>query len=219
MARAHSLHGAIVGLALAPLAWHLDPGMGPVLGSAAWTLGTTVGSLVPDLDHPKSKLTHALGPVTWLINKILVRLSKSVYYLTRSNQDYPDTNGHRCLTHTPVFAAVLAAAVSWGLAATDARPAAVLVGAALGTGCLAHLFGDSLTNSGVPWLWPLRSRSTGRRWQHYGIPKVMRFETGGGTSHGKALTWKAHGEHIVTGLSALLVVVVPLAYLWEGWGV
>jgi membrane-bound metal-dependent hydrolase YbcI (DUF457 family) len=219
MSRGHLLHGAIAGLALAPLAWHLDPALGPVLGSTAWIAGTTVGSLVPDLDHPKSRLTKALGPITWVLNKVLVRLSKAVFYATRTNRDYKDTNGHRCLTHTPVFAAVLAVGVSMGLEATSAHGAAVLLGASLGAGCLAHLFGDSLTNSGVPWLWPLKDRRTGRRWQHYGIPRSLRFETGGGTSHGKALTWAAHGEHIVTGLSMAVVVVLPFTYVWLGWGV
>lgn len=216
MSRGHMLHGAIAGLALAPL---MPPVLGPVATPALWVAGTTVGALVPDLDHPKSRLTKALGPITWILNKILVRLSKAVYYATRSNRDYPDTNGHRCLTHTPVFAAVLAVGVSMGLEATSAHAVAVLVGGALGAGCLAHLFGDSLTNSGVPWLWPLKDRRTGRRWQHYGIPKALRFETGGGTSHGKALTWAAHGEHIVTALSAVVVVALPVWFETMGWGV
>lgn len=54
---------------------------------------------------------------------------------------------HRGLTHTPLFAAGIAAA----LFAAGRRRAAG--GAALGIG--SHLVVDTLTRSGVPWLYPL----------------------------------------------------------------
>lgn len=215
MAPGHMTHGALAGLVVAPLVPHP---LGLVPTTVLVVAIGTVGGLVPDLDHPKSRLSHALGPVTWLLNKILVRLSKAVFYATRTNRDYKDTNGHRCLTHTPVFAAVLAVGAFIGLEATSAHALAVPVSVALGAGCIAHLCGDSLTNSGVPWLWPLKDRSTGRRWQHYGIPKAMRFETGGGT-HKHALTWAAKGEHIVTVLSMAALPAFAVGIAWMGWGV
>jgi membrane-bound metal-dependent hydrolase YbcI (DUF457 family) len=48
-------------------------------------------------------------------------------------------------------------------------------------GVLAHQAGDACTNSGIPLLWPLMGRGVnrGKRWAHHGIPKGMRFETGG----------------------------------------
>ncbi len=215
MAPGHMTHGAIAGLALAPLAPHP---LGPVPSAALFVGLSVVGALVPDLDHPKSRLSHALGPITWVLNKILVRLSKEIFYATRTSRDYKDTNGHRGFTHTPVFAAVVAVGVMCGLEATSAHAVALLAGEALGAGCLAHLCGDSLTNSGVPWRWPLVDRQTGRRWQHYGIPKRLRFETGGGTDK-HALTWAAKGEHITTVLSGAVAVLIPVAYVWMGWGV
>jgi inner membrane protein len=214
MAPGHATHGAIAGLVLVPLA---PQPLGPIPSAALFVGLAVVGALVPDLDHPKSRLTHALPPVTWLLNKVLVRLSKAIFYATRTDRDYKDTNGHRGFTHTPVFAAVVAVGVTTGMEATSAHRFAVLVGAALGAGCLAHICGDSLTNSGVPWLWPLVDRRTGRRWQHYGIPKRLRFETGGGT-HPRALTWAAKGEHITTVVSGAVAVLVPVTYLWLGWG-
>lgn len=39
-----------------------------------------------------------------------------------------------------------------------------------------HCWGDSLTESGCPWLWPLPI--AGRRWYPVGLPQVLRFRTG-----------------------------------------
>jgi membrane-bound metal-dependent hydrolase YbcI (DUF457 family) len=44
-------------------------------------------------------------------------------------------------------------------------------------GCLAHVAGDALTNTGVPALFPLRLR--GRRWLRLRAPRALRFGTGG----------------------------------------
>jgi membrane-bound metal-dependent hydrolase YbcI (DUF457 family) len=51
------------------------------------------------------------------------------------------------------------------------------LGVAVGFGCLAHLAGDSLTNSGVPAFFPLKLG--GRRWRSIGAPRALRFSTGG----------------------------------------
>lgn len=214
MAPGHMAQGTVFGLALAPLAPH----PAGLLVSTALFVGTSglIGALVPDLDHRKSRLTHALPPVTWILMFILVRVSKATYMATRTKRDHPGTDGHRALTHTPVFAVVLGTGVFLALNGTALHRYALLLALGITVGCFAHLFGDSLTNSGVPWFWPLKLN--GRRWGHYGIPKWMRFETGGGTNK-RALTWAAKGEHIVTLLSMALCVAVPIGYAWMGWGV
>lgn len=51
------------------------------------------------------------------------------------------------------------------------------IGIPVAFGCLAHIGGDALTNSGVPALFPLTIG--GQRWKRLGVPKVMRFGTGG----------------------------------------
>ncbi|MCU4750002.1 MULTISPECIES: metal-dependent hydrolase [Streptomyces] len=43
-------------------------------------------------------------------------------------------------------------------------------------GAMVHNFGDALTISGVPMLWPLTIK--GRRWYPIGTPSVMRFKAG-----------------------------------------
>jgi len=203
MAPGHMAHGALFGLVLAPLAPH----PAGLLVSTAVLVGTgVIGALIPDLDHPKSRLTHALGPVTWVLSFCLVRLSKAVYMATRTKKDSPGTNGHRALTHTPVFALAVGTGTFLVLVPTGLHAYALLVALGLTMGCLAHLCGDSCTNSGVPWFWPLVR--DGKRWGHYGIPKALRFETGGQV-----------GEPLMTLASVAACVAVPLAYAYLGWGV
>jgi membrane-bound metal-dependent hydrolase YbcI (DUF457 family) len=52
-----------------------------------------------------------------------------------------------------------------------------MLGAAVGVGCVVHLFGDMITRSGVPLLWPL---PMGRRmWRMIGVPDVVAIRAGG----------------------------------------
>lgn len=174
MWRGHALSGAVVvgaaGPALpSPLAPAIAVGAGAVIGA--------LGALVPDLDHRDGKLTHSLGPVTWLASRALIALAKLAFRLTRGPRDFKDTNGHRGLTHTPVFQAVLAAGAFAGLQAFLPTGLALFVAVSLFLGQLTHSLGDACTNSGVPLLWPVMVG--GRRWGHRGIPHALRFETGG----------------------------------------
>jgi membrane-bound metal-dependent hydrolase YbcI (DUF457 family) len=172
------------------------------LGAAsmpAWCAIVGVFGLVPDLDHRNGKLSHSLGPITWLLCRFFVKLSKAVYFMTRGPRDFEHTNGHRALTHTPVFAAA-AGVLAWAL---ESPALGWFVGLAVLQGILAHIGGDACTNSGVPLLFPLKIN--GRRWGHYGLPRRMRFETGG-----------TFGEPLVTVTCYVLCVAIPVGYLWLG---
>ncbi|WP_433223880.1 metal-dependent hydrolase [Dactylosporangium sp. CS-047395] len=48
-------------------------------------------------------------------------------------------------------------------------------------GCLAHIAGDAMTNTGVPALFPLPIG--GRRWRRLRTPRLLRFGTGGRAEH------------------------------------
>jgi membrane-bound metal-dependent hydrolase YbcI (DUF457 family) len=48
-------------------------------------------------------------------------------------------------------------------------------------GCVAHIAGDALTNTGVPALFPLKLG--GRRWRRLRAPRGLRFGTGGRAEH------------------------------------
>lgn len=90
-----------------------------------------LGSLFPDIDHPKSWLGRRL----WLISAPLSALI-----------------GHRGLTHSLIAVIGLAALL---LFAYNTHHSIVL---ALCVGYLTHKAGDFVTNSGIPLLWPMKRR-------------------------------------------------------------
>lgn len=81
---------------------------------------------------------------------------------------------------------LLAALASWWATATLPQGSqSWWVGGAVALGCWAHCLGDSLTNSGCSWLYPLKIK--GRRWYPIGAPRALRFHTG---KRGEAaVTW------------------------------
>lgn len=164
----------------------------------AYAALAVVAALAPDLDHHDGKLTHSLGPVTWLISRVVVWFSKVLFTATRGPRDYAHSNGHRGITHAPVSGPVVAAG-AWMLAPAGWH-AVVAVGVL--AGWLAHQAGDACTNSGIPMFWPVKIN--GRRWGHHGIPRWLRFETGG------------PAESLITVALYALCVGVPVAELWLG---
>lgn len=103
MWRAHAVSGVVAGEAVEPLM----PRPAGVATVGIFVLVTTVAALVSDLDHPNGKLTHSIPPITSLISWVFVRLSKAAYHATRGPRDHKDTNGHRTVTHTPVFLSLI----------------------------------------------------------------------------------------------------------------
>lgn len=134
-----------------------------------------LGALSPDIDNARSTLGQKLGPV-----------SRGIQHLA----------GHRTFFHSLIGMSVIGAIVwaaqyalglalyHYGLTATGEslgsgiNPAGFLspgVGiafAGLMVGYLLHLVADSLTEGGVPWMWPSKER--------FGFPpnRHMRFKTG-----------------------------------------
>lgn len=118
-----------------------------VVGAASWALAAKLGglppaepaglaaallgSLLPDIDHPKSWAGRKLPFVSIPLAMVV---------------------GHRGVTHSAI--AVLACLVLLGMfgPAWQAAPVAV--------GYLSHLAADACTPSGVPLLWPARRRFT-----------------------------------------------------------
>lgn len=113
MGRSHVATAGIVGCLLAS---------GGVLigvpGQVTTTLIlVTAGSgLLPDLDHPGSKVSRTLGPFTKVLSHGVAAISAWVYHTTRLDKDSSSATGtHRYLTHTIpgcLFFGVLVAAVA-----------------------------------------------------------------------------------------------------------
>ena len=119
MAATHVLAGTA---AWSGVAW-LDGGLARPEALALAALG----SLLPDIDHPKSWMGRRVRPVSLLVSKIF---------------------GHRGITHS--LLAVAGCLFALQIIGKGAFAPAVLVG------YLSHLLCDSLTKSGVPLLWPWR---------------------------------------------------------------
>ena len=116
------------------------------LGAAAWMLAAphlgqdalqpmglalaVVGSLLPDIDHPKSWAGRRLRPVSMVIGGVF---------------------GHRGVTHSLLAVVGCWAALRFGTGAVPRSWAAPVV-----VGYLSHLLGDLLTPGGLRLAWPLR---------------------------------------------------------------
>ncbi|KUM02703.1 metal-dependent hydrolase [Chromobacterium subtsugae] len=132
MVATHVAFGAFCAVSTA-LLLHFPPLMALLL-----LAGGLAGSLLPDIDHPKS----------WLGRRIPF-LSRPVAYLF----------GHRGITHSllavaGVFYACAACLHGWHVKLGHAMP--VVLGICVGYA--SHLAGDWLTPAGIPLLWPIRVR-------------------------------------------------------------
>ncbi len=123
-------------------------------------LCAAVGSLLPDLDHPRAALANyrvvgipILKPAGLVASAVL---------------------SHRGASHSLVFWALLTALGAYFASPLGLAP--LVWAASLGYGL--HLVADTLTKAGVPWLWPL--------WPHpLGFPpaRSLRIHTGGLVEH------------------------------------
>lgn len=96
------------------------------------TVGAAVaGSLLPDIDHPKSWLGRRLLPISLPLTMLV---------------------GHRGITHS------LLAVVGMAFVLTFYGGVAGGVVTALCIGYVVHLSGDFVTNSGIPLFWPIKRR-------------------------------------------------------------
>ena len=121
MARSHVVVGLAAWVAAAPLLH------GAALNLTSLGLALA-GSLLPDIDHPRSWVGRRTRPVSTAIAATL---------------------GHRGITHS----AIAIAGLAWLLLHAGYRWSGV---AALSVGYLSHLAADMLTPQGLRLLWPMR---------------------------------------------------------------
>lgn len=164
MGRSHALCGVVLGIGIAGVLGHAPLPVRllviPVAGGAA---------LLPDIDHPSSRVARSLGFVTRWIARGVAAVSLMTYHATRTDLDVATRrSGHRTLTHTVPGCGVFGVIC---LAVTLAHPVAGTVFLGLLIGLLAQGFksigwGFALAGSGVSawvfyqdpawwWLWPV----------------------------------------------------------------
>lgn len=88
------------------------------------------GSLLPDIDHPKSTFGRKILPVSWMIGRIF---------------------GHRGITHSALAVLALTAALMFNQGMPPWCVALIL-------GYLSHLLADWITPMGIPLMWPFKTK-------------------------------------------------------------
>ena len=102
----HAISGAtiwITGWSLTTIAGQTHPHADVLL------IGTLVcagAALLPDFDHPNSRLAHSGGTLTRNLAKAIGWTGARIHAATKLSADRPDLDGHRTFTHTTVFAAL-----------------------------------------------------------------------------------------------------------------
>jgi len=125
MGPSHALSGAAVWLAGS---WALDHFAGYGQSPLAIGVGTAVcagGALLPDLDlsgrvtrnQGGATVARTFGVVSLFVAEVIEKMSLGVYMATKLSHDPHRENGHRTLTHTLPFAAL----VGWGTTALCAH--------------------------------------------------------------------------------------------------
>ena len=136
----------------------VDPEPALALGGVALA---ALAAFTPDLDHPSARPVKALGPVGWLLCRILRAVSMATTHVA-----------HRGLTHSLLFALTLGVATTLISLRWLPMIESVYLGWAVFAGVVAALLGDLVTNSGLKHLlWPLRVVVS--------IPRGLRIGTGG----------------------------------------
>ncbi|MEU8263849.1 metal-dependent hydrolase [Micromonospora sp. NPDC048999] len=118
MGPSHALSGAAVWLTGS---WALGQFADYHQAPLALAVGTAVcagGALLPDLDlsgkvtrnQGGATVAHTFGVATLFLAEVVEKISLGVYYATKLSKDPRRNNGHRTLTHTIPFAAL----VGWG---------------------------------------------------------------------------------------------------------
>ena len=100
-----------------------------VANGIGFSIGSMLGSLIPDIDSPSSMLSKRVPFIPKIINKLF---------------------GHRGITHAPLLYLLL------GFALYVKKPDGLLFYFLLGLliGCAAHLVQDMLTKGGIPLFYP-----------------------------------------------------------------
>jgi len=96
-----------------------------------FTAAAAFGALLPDIDHPQSTLGRMIKPISWVLHSIF---------------------GHRTVTHSLLFLVIITSFL-W-----TAFPDHLFIAIGICIGVISHLILDALTASGIPLLYPLKTK-------------------------------------------------------------
>lgn len=118
----HIALGAITGIGCAYLAQYTPEVM--------FFIGISIGSLLPDIDHPKSKISRLLFPISWVFKPVK----------------------HRSITHSLLGLYLLIELMwKWWHLSPQLFDGVMI-------GYVSHLIGDMLGYTGIPLAYPIKKR-------------------------------------------------------------
>ena len=101
--------------------------------------GSILGSLIPDIDHKESKIGNKMKITSTIINKLCE---------------------HRGITHAPILYIIIFGALLFPIILSNNFLNTLSFNLTIGIfiGVISHLFLDSLTISGIPFLYPFKKK-------------------------------------------------------------
>lgn len=139
--QAHKVAGVCAGTIAATLIYHndLQSGQG-LIAVVPMIVGGYFGGLLPDIDHPGSKIGKRLYPIAWVVNKLF---------------------GHRGATHSLLALFLTSALFLMPSLLLDGFAKFMYTQFAIGVsvGFLSHLLLDMTTKSGIPLMYPFLPKS------------------------------------------------------------
>lgn len=147
MGPTHAVSGALVGLLVAdvlPRDWGGPSSTPEALAFAGVCAGA---ALLPDLDTAQSTVSRSFGPVSQALARGIDKVSTAYYNITRGSKDRKRRGGHRTMTHTALFAALLGTTVSLAVARFGREAIIAVLFITLGL-ALRGLFGNWAKKNG-----------------------------------------------------------------------
>lgn len=129
--KAHTVGGVLAGIATVAML------STPIISTEGLMLlgGATIGGLLPDIDHQGSYLGSKIKPISYAVRK---------------------TMGHRGATHAPFVILLVLGSIHIATRGFGAPIHPFMIGIAMGM--FSHIFLDSLTVGGIPWLYPFKKK-------------------------------------------------------------
>ncbi|QZY56374.1 metal-dependent hydrolase [Crassaminicella profunda] len=156
--KTHMLFGSVASLYLLP-----KLGYEPALTTTAAAL---IGSLIPDMDHPKAKINQKILPMKNRVGKVLFYCSIGGFLLYRYGLDNRLTfalaiililiglSQHRSFTHSILGMGSIASIAFFVLKNT--LPLQIILSFIIGL--ISHLVGDFMTIAGIELFYPLSNK-------------------------------------------------------------
>ncbi|MES5837493.1 metal-dependent hydrolase [Bacillus cereus group sp. MG11] len=136
---AHKIGGVCAGVIACTTMMNAPITYDKCLLSGTLLIGSFIGGLLLDIDHPDSKMGRKFRFLSWGINKVF---------------------GHRGLTHTLIFTMLLSILLFFCTTFFDGYLQVLYSQFVIGitVGCLSHLLLDSMTKAGVPLFYPFTKK-------------------------------------------------------------